>query len=507
MARPLSSIAASLPKGVLWAGALFCLAGLFSSNPLLTVASVAALLAMFTLLWRPGEPPVLFYAIAYQWLQATILVFSADLQGLALDDLDHRLISLQGGQTQVYLEPATWLTLAGLLAVSLGMRLAAGPPTGQKMLGTFAAATANISPNRAFAACILSMAAASFIESFLFLLPGLSQPLLALANLHWVIVYIFTYVVLTQQRGYAALALIFTMELGVGFLGFFSEFKTVLVVMLLAALSIPMALRGRRLWVAGAIVALMVVFGTVWSAIKVEYRDFLNQGTKDQVVLVSKSQQIEELGRLLGDFDRDRFAQGAGDLVRRLTYVYFFSEAMQMVPKFIPHEEGALWGDAIYRTLVPRLLDPDKTAIDDSERTAEYTGLQIIGGDHGTSVSMGYVAESYIDFGPIFMMLPLCLWGSLVGYAYRSFTWAKPHALFSYGCVTIVVLMNASVLEQSNAKMVAGVVMSWLVMYFAHKYGAPAFMRALELRAADRVRAAPGATEPPTVAAGRRRTP
>lgn len=491
MARPLSTIAAGLPRGTLWAGALLCLAGLFSSNPLLASGSIAALLAMFAMLWRPGEPPVLFYAIAYQWLQATILVFWANLQGLALDDLDPRLISLQGGQTQVYLEPATWLSLAGLLAVALGMRVAAGPPTGHRMIGTFAAVTANITPNRAFAACMLSMLAAGFTESFLSLLPGLSQPMLALANLHWVFVYIFTCVVLTQQRGYAALALVFTIELGLGFLGFFSEFKTVLVVMLLAALSIPTALRGRRLWVAGVIVALAVLLGVVWSAIKIEYRDFLNQGSKEQVVLVSRSQQIAELGRLIGEMDGERFAQGADRLVKRLTYVYFFSEAMQMVPQFVPHEDGALWGDAIYRTLVPRFLDPGKTAIDDSERTAQYTGLFIIGGDRGTSVSMGYVAESYIDFGPVFMVVPLFLWGAFVGFAYRSFTRAKPFALFGYGCATVVVLMNASVLEQSNAKMVAGFVMIWLVMYFAHKYGAPPLMRTLTRRVSSRaVRAA-----------------
>lgn len=482
MASQSASATAGLPRGMIWAGALFCTGGAFTSNPLLTIASFAALFVMFAMLWRPAEPPVLFYAMGYQWLQATILVFSADLQGLALDDLDLRKISLQGRPNGLDLEPATWLTLIGLMGVTAGMRLGAGSPTGQRILGTLHAVTATISPYRAFVACLASMVAAAAVQTVGSVVPGLSQPMLALANVHWAFVYMLAYVVLTQRRGYAALALIFVIELGIGLMGFFSDFKTVLIIMLMAALSIPSALSGRRLWVAGVTVALMVGFGVVWSGIKVEYRDFMNQGTRDQAVLVSRSAQIDELLRLLGDLTPERVSLGASSLVSRLTYVYFFSETMQMVPKFIPYEDGALWGDAVYRALVPRLLDPSKTAIDDSERTTEYTGLQIIGSDQGTSVSLGYVAESYIDFGPIFMMLPLCLWGALVGYAYRTFTRPQPHALFGYGCITVTVIMGASVLEQSNAKMVAGMMILWVVTYLVRRYGAPTIMRALAYR-------------------------
>ncbi len=490
MASPIAPALAGLPRGYIGAIAVLGAGGVFTSNPLLTVASFAALFAMFVLLWRPAEPPVMFYAMAYQWLQATILIFSADLQGLALNDIDLRPISLQARPGNVDLEAATWLTLIGLLGVAAGMRLAAGRPTGMKMLGTLNATTAAISPYRAAVACLASMVAAAVVQTVGSIVPGLSQPMLALANVHWVFVYIFAYVVLTQRRGYAALALIFCFELGIGLMGFFSEFKTVLIVVLMAALSIPSALTGRRLWVAGVTVALMVAFGVVWSAIKVEYRDFMNQGTRDQAVLVSKSAQVEELRRLIGDLTPERLSFGAFSLVNRLTYVYFFSETMQMVPNFIPYEEGALWGDAVYRALVPRLLDPSKTAIDDSERTTEYTGLQILGSDQGTSVSLGYVAESYIDFGPLFMVVPLCLWGALIGYAYKTFTRPQAHALFGYGCITITVIIGASVLEQSNAKMVAGMMVLWLVTYLTRRYGAPSIMRALAYRTSRPLQAA-----------------
>lgn len=483
-------LSAGTPKGALWVLGLLCLGGVFTANPLLTGGAFATLFAIFALLWRPAEPPALFYAMGYQWLQATILVISADLQGVPLDQLDYQHLSLVAKQ-QVDVEPATWLTLAGVLVVSIGMRLAAGPPSGTKVLTALTAVTARLSVNRSFVACIVSMFVASALVVNSRLVPGLSQPLLALSHVHWVFVYLLTYTVLTQRRGYGLLSIVFAIEIGVGFLGFFSDFKTVLVVILLAALAVPSALSGKRLGLAIAMVAFMVLFGVVWTAIKVEYRDFLNRGTTDQVILVSRSDQVAELGRLMGDLTTERMQFGARNLVARLSYVYFFSEAMEMVPKYVPHEGGALWGDAIYRTLVPRMFDPSKPIVDDSERTAEYTGLLIIGSERGTSVSLGYMAESYIDFGKLFMMLPLFLWGALVGLVYRTFTRNNHHPLFGYGCVAILVLMGASVLEQSNAKLIASLVMGWAVMYMTHRYGAPILMRKMMLPATRRPQAPP----------------
>ncbi|HPW33916.1 MAG TPA: hypothetical protein PLF92_13510, partial [Arenimonas sp.] len=60
---------------------LFSVLGLLSSNPALTVASLAVLVIFFEVFWRPGEPPILLFILGYQWLQASILVFYGDWQG------------------------------------------------------------------------------------------------------------------------------------------------------------------------------------------------------------------------------------------------------------------------------------------------------------------------------------------------------------------------------------------------------------------------------------------
>ena len=78
--------------------------------------------------------------------------------------------------------------------------------------------------------------------------------------------------------------MIFGIEILIGFLGFFSEFKVILMIFLMAALAAPSALRGVRIRSALAVGVSILVLGVVWTGIKKEYREFLNQGTEQQMV-------------------------------------------------------------------------------------------------------------------------------------------------------------------------------------------------------------------------------
>jgi hypothetical protein len=191
---------------------------------------------------------------------------------------------------------------------------------------------------------------------------------------------------------------------------------------------------------------------------------------------------MAEMARLVGDMTPEKFATGAELLMYRLTYVYFFGEVIDTVPQYIPYERGALWGDAVYRALVPRLVDPTKSIIDDSERTSTYTGLTLIGADASTSISLGYMAESYIDFGPALMMLPIFLWGYAVGRLYRLLVTGPAAAFLGYGSATTLVLLNAAVLELSNAKMIAALVLTSVVLYLSQRYLSGPLYRMLRLR-------------------------
>jgi hypothetical protein len=73
--------------GFSFAAAIGAAVGYLTPNPLLTSASILALLLLMKLLWRAGEPPVLLFAAWFQWMQITTRVFNADLHGMGVLDL------------------------------------------------------------------------------------------------------------------------------------------------------------------------------------------------------------------------------------------------------------------------------------------------------------------------------------------------------------------------------------------------------------------------------------
>lgn len=431
-----------------------------SANPMLSLGSLTLLLALVAILWRPGEPPALLYVMAYHWMQASILIIYANVIGVRLDTLGY------GKEVEL----ATWLTLSGVLAVAIGMRLGAGRNYGGVAQASVSAIAGMLSVRRLFAASLVAIVVAIMISRFAYFVPGLVQPILALALLRWVVVYLFTYTVLTQHRGYGYLAIVFTVEILIGFLGFFSDFKTVLIVMLLAALTSPGALRGMRFRTAGALVVVILALGIVWSGVKSEYREFLNQGTGQQVVLVPVTERIGKLAQLVGDMSPSRFGESLVTLVERVTYVYYFGRTIEQVPRYIPYEDGLLWGEAVTAALVPRLINPDKRVIDDSERTSYYTGDRVAGAEEGTSISLGYVAESYIDFGPVLMMAPLFLWGLFVGRIYGVLVRSTRYPVVGYASAAVLVALGVAALEQSNLKMVSAFLLGFLVLYLSQKF-------------------------------------
>ncbi|MFN8010167.1 MAG: hypothetical protein U0P81_02065 [Holophagaceae bacterium] len=449
------------PVGVLLA--LCFLVSLFSANPALTLASVALLLVLVKLFWRPGEPPILLFAMVYHWLQGCLLTLSANLQNRPLDQLPGSPLHTLG---------AAWLTLLGILAVALGLRVGAGPSRGLLWQAWRDRSETLFSIRRLFLASLFSIVASEFLTNFGVLVAGLRQPLLALANLHWVVVFAFTYIVMARGRGFGLLAVVSVIELLIGFTGYFSGFKTILLILALGILTHPKAFRGPRLPVLVGLGVATTLALLLWTAIKREYRAFLNQGSGDQVVLVPMEQRVAKLAELSLAMTTEQYAQAVEDSADRITYIKFFAESMGVVPDQIPHENGLLWWQALVNAVVPRLLNPDKAILDDSARTSYYTGGFVSGVQEGASISLGYIAESYIDLGPVGMVFPLFCWGWFVGFVYRVMLRSSPNLVFNYGCATALVVVNACFLETSNVKMVGGLLLGFLVLLLFNRKGA-----------------------------------
>ena len=449
-----------LPGPVLLAFGVAAAAGLLTANPLLTAASILVLPVFATLLWRPGETPVLLFAVGFQWVQVTAKVFHADVLGVSV---------VQLAFTQSVVD-AVWLSLTGLVVLAVGMRLGLRllrEPTAQR-----ARAEADVlSVDRAFVLYAVCYVLAVVVEGAVGIRGGLSQAGAGVQAIHWVAFFVFAYLALEQRRRLLLLAAAVAFEFVAG-IGFFSGFKTVLFVSLIAYFTARPALRPSAVFSGAALIAVILVVGVAWTVVKPEYREFLNQGSGQQETVVSQDEQMDMLVRLVSDLTVDDLVYGLEPLFKRVAYVDFFSLTLDYVPNVVPHEDGGLWAGAVRHVLQPRLLFPSKPVLPtDSERTMYYTGAHIA--DDGTSISIGYMGESYIDFGRIGMFVPVLLIGLLWGLIYAYFVRNARSKLVGYAFATAL-LVQAYQFEIVGIKLLGGIVAKFIVLAVLLRFFEPA---------------------------------
>jgi hypothetical protein len=157
----------------------------------------------------------------------------------------------------------------------------------------------------------------------------------------------------------------------------------------------------------------------LWTASKTAYRGYLNKGQVAQTVAVSRDQARSKLLELIVKVDATTYNNAIEEMVNRIGYIQYFAAAVRFVPNRIPFENGKIYAASISHFLVPRFINPNKQVLDDSKHTNKYTGLGLSGRERATSFSLGSFADAYIDFGPVFMFIPIFLFGLMIGFFYR----------------------------------------------------------------------------------------
>ena len=225
------------------------------------------------------------------------------------------------------------------------------------------------------------------------------------------------------------------------------------------------------------LLAALLVFGAAWTSVKNEYRNFLTQGERSQTTVVSRSEQLGRLGELIGSLSWEDVQEGMEPLFLRIAYVDFFALTMDFVPEYRPHEGGKVWMDSILHVLQPRVLFPDKPVLkSDSEFTMQYTGLFLASDDEGTSISIGYMGESYIDFGVPGMFVPILILGFFWGWMYAFFISHAQSAIFGYAFATAL-LIEAYQFEMAGIKLFGGMLMKFMVLSLALYFLEPRLRR------------------------------
>jgi hypothetical protein len=426
---------------------------LMGPNVGLGLGACAILAAGTWLLWRPTEPPILLFIFLYQWVQASLATFYANLQGETVD----AMADFGGSQ-----ETGIMLSQIGLLVLCLAMRIGAGPaqPYVLDRLRGFVAAY----PLRSFAALyVLALGFSIACKVAAGLSAGLTQPLLALAELKWVaflLLTVATYAVPGRARTIWLLA--FFTELGLSLGGFFADFANPFFYSIIGiAASNVRTDRQVVMPLALASVAMLLV-ASAWSEVKTDYRSYLNDGTGQQIVAQSYSDRMAELSRLVSEVDGAALASGADKLARRLAYTEFFGLVTDRVPYLTPHTGGEIWGQALTRPFMPRLVFADKSAVSDTMLTSRYTGISTYA-FMNSSISMGYMADAYIDFGPRLMFAAVFLLGLGIGLLHR-WLMHQPWPRNLIGPMLVpVVLMPAHLFDASIVKILPTLFLTGLV--------------------------------------------
>jgi hypothetical protein len=440
--------------------ALVALWGLFTPNPLLVMLAAFVLAAIGPLTWVPGQFPVLPYLAAMSWLAGGVPILMASLAGQHVGEVD------QLPET----ETAAALQMIGVLALALGMRSGRGRSARPDSLVSqdIESATATISRQSLFIAYMTGLVLVLFSEAFFSLIPGTQQFLLPLLEIRWVFLFFILWCAIWRDdlRLFAILA--FLLELAIGFSGYFSLFKEVLF---LAALIFLWALSYGRLKLAKGWLLVLAAFGiyllTFWQAVKVDYRGFVNQGTNQQVVLVSPQQRAEFLLQKADEMTWEQLSEGWTSGLERVSYISYFGYAISYVPAVEPYQFGKLWLGGIEHVLKPRILFPGKAILDDSERVRQFTGLQVSGHEQGTQINLGIFAESYVDFGPYFMFVPIFIVGFLYSQVFRLILRISPSYLMGTAFAATI-LFDAQ--GGSPEKLIGGLTMPVLVYGLLLRY-------------------------------------
>ncbi len=378
----------SFPMGpvVLAIGAAMAVGVVVSPSPLvLFVSGIVAIVAIL-LLWQANDPPILLVPVLLQFAAVAVKPIMTAFTGSSLQDL---------ADFDALLEPAALFGFAGIVALVIGLRVGAGK--GQP------SATSEDWPFRQVLVLALSAVIVGHVlDQVAERSGGLRQILLSFAGVKWAGIYVLAYWTLRQGRGLRWLAALVAFEIMLGMSGFFGEFRLVLFVVFGAAMGALGGLRARGVVTMTIAAVLALVLAVFWSSIKTGYRTFLNQGTGEQVVLQPLDERLAYLAKEATEFDGRSFGTGFERLLARLSYIDFLAATMERVPRVLPHEGGAHLGEAILHVLTPRALFPDKAEVpSDTRVTAYYTNLPVaVFAQDNTSISIGYLGELYVDFGP-----------------------------------------------------------------------------------------------------------
>ena len=448
---------------------LFLIYAATSKNPLETTTAVIIPFILMPLLWKEDESPFLFLGTMLQWASINIKVFYANFEGLSFTEVF---------DNYQHIQQAFFYGNIGLLFVGVGIFFIIRK---YELKGLdYANLALSYDSRKIVPIYIIISLVYPFISDSSFRFGGLQQPISKLADFKWMVFFIFMLSCLYTKQ-FKLFTIIAVAEVVMSLTGFFSSFKDYFLVVFGGIVVIySKDLKFKQVLPLAAITVALIYMMIIWQYVKPEYRNYLSGGQLNQNVVRSTGESLSKLGELVKKVDNNAINSGFKQTVDRLSYIDFFSATIDYVPRVIPHTHGRLWGDAIGRVLQPRIFFPNKAAIDDSETTRKYSGMMVAGTEQGTSISLGYMTENYIDFGVPGMFISLFGYGLLIGLVYKYVMTSSPDKLIGTAMI-IPLFILIYLFESALNKLIGGLLMYLLIYELIRRFALKRFLQQIKI--------------------------
>jgi hypothetical protein len=306
------------------------------------------------------------------------------------------------------------------------------------------------------------------------MLSSLDQQLEAVSRIKIVALFLLFGTVLSTRKGMKFLVLTVFLELASGFSGLFSDFKSVFIILFAAAVG------ARIKWtnslgvaLAGCLV-LMMGLTLFWTAVKQDFRQFATASDESQYIKTSIADRYGYLGDKAISAGSIDWGLASYAMLTRLAYVDIFGSVISVNES----TAGGLnpyprqWTEAIEHITKPRFLFPNKAQLSDTDtfaRLALGNANEEMRG--GTSISVGYMAENYADFGFPGMLGGIFVLGVVIGGMGRYFMMCPLPWMMREGIVlALIYTCGHTGVEGSLPKIIGAAIMFFLVYIMMVKF-------------------------------------
>jgi hypothetical protein len=468
-----------LGRFLLYLGLVLVLASPLSPDPVAFALGAMVPWLVVRIIATPTMPPPFAYWLLWQWTQvfARALVTAVDAMPMSR--------SVFGSSV----ESAYWYMMISIVVLAAAVRIALGslrPPAERDVDWHL-----NWRPVDLFMVYVGSFALSLVCAQGIQYVPSLYQQVDTIAKFKLAAFFMLCSVVLTTGHGYRLLIVAAGIELVMGFTGLLSDFRSVFIVLAVAAFAVRVRISGTAAAAALLWTVLLVGLSLFWTAIKMDYRDFAtagsldDQGQETQQLSAGFAERATYIGDRIMSIDDIDWTIASYNLLVRLAYVDVFGSVIGVNQFFGDQLTMRQWSDALSHVFQPRFLFPDKPSLSDTEvymRLTRADPTENFG--LNTSISVGYMSENYADMQFPGMLLGVFVVGFVMAGVARYFMSTPLPWMVRQSIVMAFVYAAGGTGVEVSLPKVLGASLMFLVVYgVLIRFAFPVGIRWLDTRA------------------------